>query len=128
MTRRAGKGGAATQVGIGGMTRDEKTEEEMLTGETETAMGTARAQKTLQTRSETLISRDINKQIMRTSARTSPSQLQAQGASELCTLTKARVAECNHVNDDMNKQAMDGRPFRRLLQSIDLDKSSAAIL
>jgi hypothetical protein len=35
-------------VGIGGTTRDEKTEEEMLTGDTEKAMGTAGVQKNLQ--------------------------------------------------------------------------------
>jgi hypothetical protein len=35
-------------VFIGGTTRDEKTEEEMLTGDTETAMETAGFQKNLQ--------------------------------------------------------------------------------
>jgi hypothetical protein len=43
-------------VGIGGTTRDERTEEEMLTGDTETAMGTAGVQKNLQISSEALIS------------------------------------------------------------------------
>jgi hypothetical protein len=34
-------------VGIGGKARDETTEEEMLTGDTETVMGAARAQENL---------------------------------------------------------------------------------
>jgi hypothetical protein len=64
-------------VGIGGTIRDKKTqEEEMLTGDTETAMGTAGAQKNCESRRETLIS---------------------TRASKLCTLIEARVAEFNHV-------------------------------
>jgi hypothetical protein len=43
-----GGGRGRGRVGIGGTTRDEKTEEEMLTGDTETAMGTAGVQKNLQ--------------------------------------------------------------------------------
>ena len=45
---RAGRLGAAKQVGIGGTTINEKTEDEMLTGDTETAMGTDGVQKNLQ--------------------------------------------------------------------------------
>jgi hypothetical protein len=41
---------------MGGTTRDERTEEEMLMGDTEAAMGTAGAQKNFQTRSSRLIS------------------------------------------------------------------------
>ena len=48
----------------------EETEEEMLTGDTETAMGTARVQKNFESRSI-----DINRQIMG-----------ARGVSELCTV------------------------------------------
>jgi hypothetical protein len=35
-------------VGIGGTTRDEKTEEEMVTGDRETAMGNAGVQENIQ--------------------------------------------------------------------------------
>jgi hypothetical protein len=48
----------ATQVGIGGTTRDEKTEEEIIMGDTDsvTAMGTAGVQKNCESHSKTLIS------------------------------------------------------------------------
>jgi hypothetical protein len=49
------------QVGIGGMIRDKKAEEEeMLNGDTQTAMVTAGAPKDLQTEANI----DLNKQIM----------------------------------------------------------------
>jgi len=70
-------------VGIGGTTRDEKAQEEMVTGDTETAMGTGRVQRNLQKRQICIY---INKQIMG-----------ARGASELCTLIEPRAAEFNQV-------------------------------